>query len=449
MKLGTPKGTRDFLPVQARKRNYIFEILKQVFEQFGYAPIETPAMELTETLLGKYGDEGDRLIFKILARGEKLEKSLQANTIEAKNLAEEALRYDLTVPFARMVVQHQNEIAFPFKRYQIQPVWRADRPQKGRYREFFQCDIDVIGSTALCNEVELLQMAFECFSKLGLADVEIQLNNRKILQAIAIKSGLENRFVEITVAIDKVDKIGLEGVVNELSAKDFSPESIEKLKPFLVLEGSNEKKLDFLEKELSAIEIGRKGLDELNFVLKFCPEIPVKVNLSLARGLNYYTGCIIEVTHKQFNSSICGGGRYDDLTGIFGMRDVSGVGISFGADRIFDLMEEMNLFPEKLNTNSDLIFLNFGVEYWSFAQKMAKELRAQGLNIEVYPDEAKLKKQMKFANDKKIPLVALIGENEIINQQVQLKNMITGAQSQVPFNEFITEVKKQLKDVRN
>ncbi len=434
--LNTPKGTRDFLPQQAARRNYIFDTVRSVFDTYGFAPIETPAMELTDTLMGKYGEEGDRLIFKILGRGEKLKKAVEQNRVEQSS--EEALRYDLTVPFARFVVQHQNELSFPFKRYQIQPVWRADRPQKGRYREFYQCDVDMIGSNSLLNEVELTQIIADVFTKLGLLEVSIKINNRKILQGIAEVIGEPDKLIDITVALDKLDKIGREKVEAELSTKGISNAAIAKLGVLF-----DNVSLESVANFVASSEVGMKGIEELKSVLDSAEKLGVSIcefDPTLARGLNYYTGAIFEVVHPDFPSSICGGGRYDDLTGIFGLKDVSGVGVSFGADRIYDLLLDNNLFPEQVDLSAQVLFVNFGDKEAAQCQLWAKQLRAAGVRTEVYPDAAKMKKQMKYANDKSIPYVLLVGDREIEAQQPTVKNMTTGEQNAMSIEELIKEL---------
>ena len=436
-KLNTPKGTRDFLPEQVARRNYIFQTVKDVFDTFGFSPIETPAMELKETLMGKYGEEGDRLIFKILARGDKLKKAL-SNDSEAQ-LSEEALRYDLTVPFARFVVQHQNDLSFPFKRYQIQPVWRADRPQKGRYREFYQCDVDMIGSDSLLNEVELIQLVSEVFTKLKLPEATIKLNNRKILEGIAQVIGEPEKLIDITVALDKLDKIGREKVEAELRKKGLSDDSISQLG--VLFESSS---LESVSGFLSDSEVGQKGVEELNFIFDYAKELGLKnceFDPTLARGLNYYTGAIFEVVHPDFPSSICGGGRYDDLTGIFGLKNVSGVGVSFGADRIYDLMLDKELFPVQVSETTKLMFVNFGETEAKQCVKWAYALRLEGINTEVYPDLAKMKKQMKYANDKNIPFVALVGDREIESGLLTVKDMNKGDQWEVSISDLIKKLK--------
>jgi histidyl-tRNA synthetase len=434
MKLQTPKGTRDFLPEQAAKRNYIFDTAKAIFRLYGYLPIETPAMENVETLMGKYGEEGDRLIFKILPRGEKLTNAIQNQHIEKS--VEEALKYDLTVPFARFVVQHQNELHFPFKRYQIQPVWRADRPQKGRYREFYQCDVDVVGSDSLLNEVELIDIINDVFQKLGV-EVLIKLNNRKILSGIAETIGAHDKIIDLTVALDKLDKIGKEGVIKELKEKGFDDESITKLQPVIDFSGNNEQKLEKIASIIGHTAIGQKGLDEIQTILAYSKAKNIVIDITLARGLNYYTGAIFEVQTKDFPSSICGGGRYDDLTGIFGLPNVSGVGVSFGADRIYDVMQEANIFPDTLNQSLEVLFLNFGENESKNCLELATSLRQIGISCEVYPDTAKIKKQLKYADTKKVRWVALLGETELANHTIVLKNMLDGTQQEIPMTQLI------------
>ncbi len=436
-----PKGTRDFLPHEMRRRNYIFDSIKSVFQKYGYLPIETPAMEKTETLMGKYGEEGDRLIFRVLNSGEYLKKSDKDSFSEENNvrfansISEKALRYDLTVPFARFVVQNQNELSFPFKRYQIQPVWRADRPQRGRYREFYQCDVDVVGSDSLLYEVELIQIFDEVLSGLRLEDFTIKINNRKILSGLAEVVGEADKLIPITVAIDKLDKIGEEGVVKELRERKVSEFAIEKLKPLLSITGSNKDVLKAIKTIVSSSEIGAKGIEELTSVLDMIEKLglsnaKLEFDPSLARGLNYYTGAIFEVKANGVNiGSICGGGRYDDLTGIFGMKNLSGVGISFGADRIYDVLEELNLFPTELEASTQLMFANFGEEEAFQSAIWLKRLRDNGISSELYPDSHKLKKQMNYANNKNIPFVALVGENEMKNQEILVKNMESGEQN--------------------
>lgn len=444
-----PKGTRDFLPVAALRRKYIFNTCETHFKRYGYLPIETPAMENTSTLLGKYGEEGDRLIFKILNSGDFLSK-VNANDLTSADsqkvspqITEKALRYDLTVPFARFVVQNQNELTFPFKRYQIQPVWRADRPQKGRYREFFQCDIDVIGSDSLINEFELVRIATSVFADLGLNDVVIHINNRKILSGIAEILNASDKIIDLTVAIDKIDKIGLDAVNKELSEKGFSQEALEQLKPILLLGGPNSEKLATIRKTLESSEIGTKGVDELEWLIQKLDAVNTKninVNIALARGLNYYTGAIFEVTHPDFPSSICGGGRYDDLTGIFGLKGLSGVGISFGADRIYDLLLQKDLYPKTVEQSTQVLFVNFGEQEFNYILPLAEQLRNSNLSVEIYPESAKMKKQMKYANDKNIPFVILAGAEEIQNNTVTLKNMVSGTQETIPASELLHHI---------
>lgn len=442
-----PKGTRDFSSVEMVKRNYIFDTIKAVFQRYGYLPIETPAMENLSTLLGKYGDEGDKLLFKILNSGDylngvdpKLINGSEADKL-ALQICEKGLRYDLTVPFARFVVQHQNEITFPFKRYQIQPVWRADRPQKGRYREFYQCDVDVVGSDSLINELELIQIVDEVYRQLNI-NVVLKLNNRKVLAGIAEVIGEMERMVDITVAIDKLDKIGLENVNAELVQKGLSPEAIDKLQPILHLQGSNLSKLETLKTVLASSETGLKGIEELSTIFEYINalgiNLEVELDLTLARGLNYYTGAIFEVKAKDVAiGSITGGGRYDDLTSIFGLNNVSGVGISFGADRIYDVMNQLNLFPEDSGAQTRILFANFGGADELYALQLLNKVRAAGFNAEIYPDGAKMKKQMGYADKKSIPFVAIVGEEERANQRVSLKNMASGEQQSVDFDGLI------------
>ena len=437
-----PKGTRDFGPKEMVKRNYIFDAIRSVFQKYGYLPIETPAMEKTETLLGKYGEEGDRLIFKILKRGASLEKDEYKIRIgEKATYAEEALRYDLTVPFARYVAQNQNDISFPFKCYQIQPVWRADRPQKGRYREFYQCDVDVIGSNSLLNEVELIQIVDEVFEKLKISSTT-KLNNRKILAGIAEVIGESDRIIDITVALDKFDKIGQEGVVKELNEKGISGEAIAKLEPIFDFTGTNESKLEKLEALIGNTEVGKKGIEEIKSILGKLSTFnfqlsTVEIDITLARGLNYYTGAIFEVVCNEFPSSICGGGRYDDLTGIFGLKDVSGVGVSFGADRIFDIMEDQNLFPQNIEKTLDVLFVNFGEKEAGYCLGLLAQLRANDISSELYPDSAKMKKQMKYANEKGARKVVMIGETEMAENKLTVKDMETGEQANITLAELV------------
>lgn len=459
MKINTPKGTRDFSPAEMVRRNYIFDTIKSVFKKYGYQPIETPAMENSETLMGKYGEEGDRLIFKILNSGDFLGKMpsdlldggqsqiVNRQSSIVNQLSEKALRYDLTVPFARYVVQHRNEITFPFKRYQVQPVWRADRPQKGRYREFYQCDIDVIGSNSLLNEVEMVQVIDEVFSKLNVP-VTVKINNRKLLAAIAEVIGAPDAFVDITVALDKLDKIGEEKVIVELKERGISDASTEKLLPLMRFQGNTSEKLEFLKSYLASSEIGQKGIAEVSEVLETAQKLisnktVLELDLTLARGLNYYTGAIFEVRSNiegTLSSSISGGGRYDDLTGIFGMKDVSGVGISFGADRIYDVLQEANLFPEFTSDNTQVFFVNFGTEEANYCLSLVKQLREAGINTELYPDKAKMQKQMTYANNNSIPFVAMVGTQEMESGKIGVKNMVTGGQSSLSVSELIALV---------
>ncbi|UPS91420.1 histidine--tRNA ligase [Bizionia sp. M204] len=436
-----PKGTRDFNPEQVAKRNYIFQTIQKQFETFGFQPIETPSFENSDTLMGKYGEEGDRLIFKILNSGDYLNKvddglysEKDSNKITA-SISEKALRYDLTVPFARYVVQHQNEIEFPFKRYQMQPVWRADRPQKGRFREFFQCDADVVGSTSLWQEVEFVQLYDSVFSALKLEGVTIKINNRKILSGIAEVIDASDKLIDFTVALDKLDKIGEEKVKAEMLEKGISQDGINTLQPLFTLSGDFNSQIEQLKTILNSSEDGRKGIEELAFIDKAISELglqsaKLQLDVTLARGLNYYTGAIYEVSAPDGvkMGSIGGGGRYDDLTGIFGMPDMSGVGISFGLDRIYLVLEELNLFPETVTKNIDVLFINFGEAEALFSLKAIKHLRRQGVNAELYPDDAKMKKQMNHANKRHIPFVVLVGDNEMEQDTYTLKNMISGEQ---------------------
>ncbi|KAF0238070.1 MAG: histidyl-tRNA [Prolixibacteraceae bacterium] len=442
-----PKGTRDFSPAEMVKRNYIFETIKEVFRLYGFQPIETPAMENLSTLMGKYGEEGDKLLFKILNSGD-FAGNVQDETWTEKNsnkltskISEKGLRYDLTVPTARFVVQYQNEIIFPFKRYQIQPVWRADRPQKGRYREFYQCDVDVIGSNSVLNEVELVQIIDDVFSRLKIRTV-VKINNRKILSGIAEVIGENNRIADITVAIDKLDKIGLEKVNAELSEKGVSSEAIENLQPILALKGSTAEKIAQLENILSGSGIGLKGIAEIKKLFGYLGNLQlnteVELDLTLARGLNYYTGAIFEVKAKDFEmGSICGGGRYDDLTGIFGLPNVSGVGVSFGAERIYDVLLQANLFPQHSAETTKVLFVNFGEREEAYCLPVLAGLRKMGINAEIFPDSAKMQKQMTYANKKNIPFVVLAGESEMQAQKFTLKNMETGEQNSVSAEELI------------
>ena len=441
MKPSIPKGTRDFSTLEMSRRNYIFDTIRTVFGLFGYRQIETPAMENLSTLMGKYGEEGDKLLFKILNSGDFLAgadpKLLQeADSLHlTSQIAEKGLRYDLTVPFARFVVQHRNELQFPFKRFQIQPVWRADRPQKGRYREFYQCDADVIGSDSLINEVELLQLIDEVFARLGIS-ITIKLNNRKVLAGIAELIGAPDKLIDITVAIDKIDKIGIDKVNEELAERGLSPETIEALCPILTISGSVEERLARLSELLGQSEIGRLGVDELQYVVSHTAELGLRATLdldvSLARGLNYYTGTIIEVKANDVAiGSITGGGRYDNLTGVFGLPGVSGVGISFGADRIYDVLNALNLYPAELATATKVLFVNFGAQEAARSMAIIKQFRAAGISAEIYPDEAKMKKQMTYANAAGIPFVAIIGETELEAGTITLKDMVSGTQEQL------------------
>ncbi|MGM9861661.1 MAG: histidine--tRNA ligase, partial [Muribaculaceae bacterium] len=435
------KGTRDFSTLEMSRRNYIFDTIRTVFGLFGYRQIETPAMENLSTLMGKYGEEGDKLLFKILNSGDFLAgadaKLLQeADSLHlTSQIAEKGLRYDLTVPFARFVVQHRNELQFPFKRFQIQPVWRADRPQKGRYREFYQCDADVIGSDSLVNEVELLQLIDEVFARLGIS-ITIKLNNRKVLAGIAELIGAPDKLIDITVAIDKIDKIGIDKVNEELAERGLSPEAIEALNPIIIISGSVEERLARLSELLSQSEIGRLGVEELQYVVSRTAELGLRATLdldvSLARGLNYYTGTIIEVKANDVAiGSITGGGRYDNLTGVFGLPGVSGVGISFGADRIYDVLNALNLYPAELATTTKVLFVNFGAREAARSMAIIKQFRAAGISAEIYPDEAKMKKQMTYANAAGIPFVAIIGETELEAGTITLKDMVSGTQEQL------------------
>ena len=445
-----PKGTRDFSPVEMAKRNYIFDTIRSVFHQFGYQQIETPAMENLSTLMGKYGDEGDKLLFKIQNSGDYFsaltdEELLSRDAARlASKFCEKGLRYDLTVPFARYVVMHRDEITFPFKRFQIQPVWRADRPQKGRYREFYQCDADVVGSDSLLNEVELVQMIDAVFTRFGVR-VSIKINNRKILSGIAEIIGEADKIVDITVAIDKLDKIGLENVNAELASKGIPQEAIDRLQPIIMLNGTNAEKLATLKEVLASSETGMKGVEESEFILNTLARLDIRseveLDLTLARGLNYYTGAIFEVKALDVQiGSISGGGRYDNLTGVFGMPDVSGVGISFGADRIFDVLNQLDLYPKEAVNGTQLLFVNFGQAEAAYCLPVLAKARAAGIRAEIYPDSAKMKKQMSYANAKAIPYVAIAGENEMQEGKFTLKNMVSGEQSLVTAEELINAV---------
>ncbi len=441
------KGTRDFSPDEMTKRNYIFDTIREVYKLFGYKQIETPAMENLSTLMGKYGEEGDKLLFKILNSGDYLSNipdeelmTKSSNRLTTK-ISEKGLRYDLTVPFARYVVMHRNEITFPFKRYQIQPVWRADRPQKGRYREFFQCDADVVGSDSLINEVELIQIIDEVFKRLKIR-VCIKINNRKILSGIAEIIGEPEKIVDITVAIDKLDKIGLEKVNEELQSKGISEEAIEKLQPIILLEGDNVSKLETLKTSLSSSKVGIQGVDEIEFILNKIKLLnissEIELDLTLARGLNYYTGAIIEVKALDVQiGSITGGGRYDNLTGIFGLPNVSGVGISFGADRIFDVLNQLELYPEDSTLGTRVLFVNFGSTEEDYILPIIGKLRERGVSAEIYPEAAKMKKQMSYADSNNIPYVVIVGEDEMKEHKVTLKNMQSGEQQLLTIEEYL------------
>ena len=446
-----PKGTRDFSPEEMAKRNYIFNTIKDVFLLYGFQQIETPAMENLSTLMGKYGEEGDKLLFKILNSGDFL-RDASDEMLSSRDclhltpkLCEKGLRYDLTVPFARYVVQHRNELQFPFKRYQIQPVWRADRPQKGRYREFYQCDADVVGSDSLVNEVELISLIDEVFFRFGI-NITIKLNNRKILSGIAEIIGAPEKIVDITVAIDKIDKIGIDNVNTELKEKGLSDEAIATLRPLLELSGTNNEKISTLETLLASSEIGVKGIEELKYVISSADEMGLRstleLDVSLARGLNYYTGSILEVKANDVEmGSITGGGRYDNLTGVFGMDGVSGVGISFGADRIFDVLNTLNLYPADTCATTKVIFMNFGDAEAKQSLKYVMQLRKEGISAELYPESSKMKKQMTYANGKNIPFVAMVGETELAEGKVALKNMSTGEQELLDISKVIEKLK--------
>ncbi|MGM9707909.1 MAG: histidine--tRNA ligase [Prevotella sp.] len=445
-----PKGTRDFSPEEMAKRNYIFDTIRSVYALYGFQQIETPAMETLQTLMGKYGEEGDKLLFKVLNSGDYFgkitdEELLGRNHLKlAARLCEKGLRYDLTVPFARYVVMHRDELQLPFKRYQIQPVWRADRPQKGRYREFYQCDADVVGSDSLLNEVELMQIVDTVFTKFGIR-VQIKINNRKILTGIAETIGAADKIVDITVAIDKLDKIGLDKVNEELREVGIAEEAIEKLQPIISMQGTNDEKLQIIREVLSASKTGLKGVEETQFILDMLKQTglnnEIQLDLTLARGLNYYTGAIFEV--KALDTpmgSITGGGRYDNLTGIFGMPGLSGVGISFGADRIFDVLNTLDLYPKNAMTGTQLLFINFGEKETAYSLPVVAKARVAGIRTELFPDKAKMKKQMSYANAKQIPFVALVGENEMAEGKITLKNMTTGEQTLVTPDELILQI---------
>ncbi|MBR5603146.1 MAG: histidine--tRNA ligase [Bacteroidales bacterium] len=445
-----PKGTRDFLPEVMVRRNYIFDTIKTVFKRFGFQPIETPSMENLSTLLGKYGEEGDKLLFRILNSGDFMSgveqngEPLQAEKIAGK-ICEKGLRYDLTVPFARFVVQYRDQIAFPFRRYQIQPVWRADRPQKGRYREFYQCDVDIVGSNSLLNEAELVQIVDEVFNALKI-NVVLKINNRKVLAGIAEYIGKPDALIDITVAIDKLDKIGIDAVNAELAQKGLDETAIEKLQPILFMKGDAREKFAQLKSLMSGIEVGEKGIEELETLFDYIDDMNVgieyELDLTLARGLNYYTGAIFEVKAKDVAmGSISGGGRYDNLTGIFGLQGVSGVGISFGADRIYDVLTELNLFPEKNGDITEVIFLNFGPKEERYCLPYLQQLRRNGVNAEIYPDSAKLQKQMKYADQRGIPVVVMAGEDEMNNKTFTVKFMKEGRQEKVAADELLNVIR--------
>jgi histidyl-tRNA synthetase len=453
IKPSVPKGTRDFSPAEMAKRNYIFDTIKSVFRKYGYQQIETPAMENLSTLTGKYGDEGDKLIFKILNSGDFLSKVDQQkltthnSQLITGDISEKALRYDLTVPFARYVVMHQNEVIFPFKRFQVQPVWRADRPQRGRYREFYQCDADVVGSESLLNEAEFVMIYDEALGKLGLKDFTIKLNNRKILSGIAELIDKSDNIVDLTVAIDKIDKIGLDGVTKELLERGFTQADIEKIKPVILLQGTNEEKLASLRNTLKSSATGLKGCDEIQTVLDYIAISPLKtahleLDITLARGLNYYTGAIFEVkTNEVAMGSIGGGGRYDDLTGMFGLKGLTGVGISFGADRIYDVLDELNLFPETTNQSTKVLICCFDKEGEQYALPLLQQLRSKDISAELYPAGAKIKKQMEYANAKQIPYTIVIGSDEIQTGLLSLKDMTSGLQEKLSAEQILKAIK--------
>lgn len=449
------KGTRDFSPMEMSKRNYIFNTIKDVYSLYGFQQIETPALETLQTLMGKYGEEGDKLLFKVLNSGDFLRKVddkelVERNTLKlASQLCEKGLRYDLTVPFARYVVMHHDELQFPFKRYQIQPVWRADRPQKGRYREFYQCDADVVGSDSLLNEVELMQIVDEVFQRFGVR-VTIKINNRKILTGIAEMIGATDKIVDITVAIDKLDKIGLENVNQELANAGISPDAIDKLQPIISLQGTNDEKLNVINNVLKDSQVGLKGVEEVAYILDVLKSMQlhneIELDLTLARGLNYYTGAIFEVKAKDVSiGSITGGGRYDNLTGIFGKPGLSGVGISFGADRIYDVLNALDLYPKETTNSTQILFINFGEKETAYCLPLVNEARSHGISAEMYPDAVKMKKQMSYANAKQIAFVAMAGENEMKENKITLKNMVTGEQMLVPISDFMDVFSEQRK----
>lgn len=457
MKPSIPQGTRDFSPAEVRKRQYILNSIRSIFELYGFQPLETPSMENLSTLMGKYGEEGDRLIFKILNNGldhpEKREKVTAAfeKVLEGKNtpdITERALRYDLTIPFARYVVMHQNELAFPFKRYQMQPVWRADRPQRGRYREFWQCDCDVVGATSLISEAELLCIYQTAFNQLSIPGITVRINSRKLLTGIAALAGMEDNLTEMTIALDKLDKIGWEGVVKELERRGLPQEGVAIIEKIIAISGTNEEKLEALAAIMKENTIGSEGVRELHQTLEYHSKLSpsgsatVAIDVTLARGLNYYTGIIMEViTDAVKMGSIGGGGRYDDLTGLFGMKGLSGVGISFGIDRIYDVMEELQLFPEQLTTGSKALLLNYGGENETYALAILKQLREAGIAAEIYPDAAKVDKQMKYANKRNFPYVILPGDEERKQKMVSLKNFVTGEQQMISIEEVISILK--------
>lgn len=456
MKPGIPKGTRDFSATEIARRKYIFNTIQNSFEKFGFEPIETPSFENLSTLMGKYGEEGDRLIFKILNSGDFLD-GIYSEILEKKDskkltssITDKALRYDLTVPFARYVVQHFNELVLPFKRYQMQPVWRADRPQKGRYREFYQCDADVVGSKSLWQEVEFVQLYDHVFCNLGIKKVSIKINNRKILSGIAEIMGQSDKLIDFTVALDKLDKIGKEGVIAEWKEREISAEAIEKLMPIFEISGNNSMILNQLEELLSTSEIGKTGIKEMRFILESVEKIGIETatlvpDITLARGLNYYTGTILEVKSDEVSlGSIGGGGRYDDLTGIFGMKDISGMGISFGLDRIYLVMEELNLFERVELSKPDVLFINFGINEAMYAMPVLKELRQAGVKAEIYPDAAKMPKQLTYANKRDIPYILMAGSQEIENKEFTLKNMHSGEQEKLEVENLISEIKKRI-----
>ena len=449
------KGTRDFSPMEMSKRNYIFNTIEDVYSLYGYQQIETPALETLQTLMGKYGEEGDKLLFKVLNSGDFLRKVddkelVERNTLKlASQLCEKGLRYDLTVPFARYVVMHHDELQFPFKRYQIQPVWRADRPQKGRYREFYQCDADVVGSDSLLNEVELMQIVDEVFQRFGVR-VIIKINNRKMLTGIAEMIGAADKIVDITVAIDKLDKIGLENVNQELANAGISPDAIDKLQPIISLQGTNEEKHNVIKNVLKDSQVGLKGVEEVTYILDVLKSMQlhneIELDLTLARGLNYYTGAIFEVKAKDVSiGSITGGGRYDNLTGIFGKPGLSGVGISFGADRIYDVLNALDLYPKETINSTQILFINFGEKETAYCLPLVNEARSHGISAEMYPDAVKMKKQMSYANAKQIAFVAMAGENEMKENKITLKNMETGEQMLVPISDFMDVFSEQRK----